>query len=73
MNDEKVVRLVPESVGDGYYVDPDVVLTEAIGEYTNVVVVGQTEDGALDVVGSSTMGEANLLLDLAKKHLLDNL
>lgn len=73
MSNEKVIRLVPESVGEDYFVPPDHILADAIGEYVSVVVVGELANGQIEVVGSSNVGEANLLLDHGKKTLLNGL
>lgn len=53
-------------------IDPDVVLSEAIGSYESVVVLGWNKDGLLDLRASLNIDhkEVNWLMGVAQQKLL---
>lgn len=60
----------PREVGSGYRFDPDVILEEAKGQgYTNILVIGELENGELWVSSAANAGEALVLMEKAKRHI----
>lgn len=69
--DDKVVPIGGDRVvGEGFRVEPDQVLNQALGLNDEVVLVGIGKDGALTVASSGGAEEAMILLDLAKRWML---
>ena len=65
-----MIRLVPPVVGDDFTVAPDQILTEAAGNYEDLVLIGVTKDGDMRVASSGGLPEAFLLLNMASRLLL---
>lgn len=65
-----VVSLPIGSVGDGVRVEPDDVLSAAIGNARSVVVVFEDNAGELRVSSSDGAPEALMLMERAKKRLV---
>lgn len=66
-----VVQLHPVEVGEGFRFDPDKVLDAAKGQpLTNVVIIGQLEDGELWVSSAANAGEALVLMEMAKRRIV---
>lgn len=60
-----------QEVGAGYRIDPDKVLEGAKGrDFTNLLVLGQHQDGTLYIAGASNAGECIILMELAKHELI---
>jgi hypothetical protein len=59
---DNVIRLVPNSVGDAYKINPDEVLGAWMGDLETCVLVGVTTDGELIVAGTGSAAESLLLL-----------
>lgn len=59
-------------VGPGVEIDPDAVLSSAVGQLREVAVVGFTADGSLYVAGSGGPVETLWLLERAKHYLMTN-
>lgn len=57
-------------VGDGYAFDPDAILEAAKGVYVQVIVVGFTADGEIDMRASHGSRDALWVLRKAEHHLL---
>jgi hypothetical protein len=67
---DTVVKFEPREVGSGYRFDPDVILEEAKGQgYTNILVIGEFEDGTLWVSSAANAGEAMILMEKAKRQI----
>ena len=67
---DNVIKLVPDTVGGDYLIPPDQVLQQAVGRLTDVVVIGEDEDGEIYIAASRNQGVANLLIDMAKAKLI---
>lgn len=68
---DNVHQLHPVEVGEGYRFDSDTILEEAKGKgMTNVVVIGELEDGSIWVSGASNAGEALILMEMGKHQLI---
>ena len=68
---EKVVGFQPRTVGSGYRFDPDQILEEAKGQgFTNILVIGEQEDGELWVSSAANAGEALVLMERAKHQIV---
>lgn len=64
----EVVRLHPESVGEGFRFDPDDILEAAKGqEFTTVAVLAQNPDGSIWISGNANAGETLVLMERAKR------
>jgi len=68
----EIVSLHPGEVGDGFVVAPDQVLSEAMGKYSAVVVVGEKADGDIEVCGSGGAGDTLILLAWAQNFIVQN-
>lgn len=70
-NTGNVLKFEPVEVGDHYRADPDEILENAKGAgFSNLLVIGQYEDGTLYVSGASNTGVALVLMELAKFQLI---
>lgn len=68
---EKVIRLVPNEVGEGYRFEADEILEKANGKgFTLVAVLGQLPDGTVWVSASGNLGETMVLMEMAKHTVL---
>lgn len=68
---DKVHKLRPVEVGEGYRFDPDEILEAAKGKaFERVVILGELPDGTLWISGSANLGESIVLIELAKHDLL---
>lgn len=66
-----VVQLHPVEVGEGFRFDPNKVLDAAKDQpLTNVVIIGQLEDGELWVSSAANAGEALVLMEMAKRRIV---
>lgn len=64
----EIVRLHPESVGEGYRFDPDAILETAKGQgFITVAVLAQNADGSIWISGSANAGETLVLMERAKR------
>lgn len=64
----EVVKLVVDTVGEGFRFDPDDVLEAAKGqEFTTLAVLGQLEDGTIWISGNANAGETLVLMERAKR------
>ncbi len=74
MDDNSVVNLNEASphrtVGGEFIIDPDVVLKEAIGKLAEVVVIGYTEGGTIEVYSSHSPQDALWAMEEGKLHIL---
>jgi len=68
--EDNIIRLVSPVVGDDFTVAPDQILTEAAGNYEDLVLIGVTKDGDMRVVSSGSFPEAFLMLNMASRLLL---
>lgn len=69
-HDETVVRFEPREVGSGYRFDPDQKLGEAKGQpFTNILIIGELEDGAIWISSAANAGEAMILMEKAKHQI----
>lgn len=66
----KIVRLVPDVVGDEMFIASDQILSEALGKYTECVVIGRTESGEIQVAGSRGREWAVFLMEAGKLQLV---
>lgn len=66
-------KLEVVEVGDGYRIDPDVVLDAAKGRvWHRLMVIGQLEDEeAVYVAGTANAGETLILMELAKLQIIN--
>lgn len=68
---EKVIRLVPNGVGEGYRFEADEILEKAKGKgFTLVAVLGKLPDGTVWVSASGNLGETMVLMEMAKHTVL---
>lgn len=64
---DNVHHLELVSVGDGFRFDPDEVLEAAKGEgFSNLVLIGERENGDIYLAGMANAGEAVILMEKAK-------
>lgn len=64
---DKVVKLQPVEVGDGYRLNPDEVLEAAKGQpFVTLAIIGMLEDGSLWVSGNANEGQVLILLKQAE-------
>lgn len=69
-HDENVVKFEPREVGDAYRFDPDQILEEAKGRsHTNILIIGELDDGTLWVSSAANAGEALVLMEKAKRQI----
>lgn len=69
----EVVRLADhlQEIGDNYRFDADEMLENAKGQdFTNLLILGQCEDGTLYISGASNAGMALVMMELAKHQLI---
>ncbi len=67
-----VTKLELVEVGDGFRFEADQILDGAKGQpFTVISIIGQLEDGIMWVSGSANAGETMILLERAKRHILD--
>ena len=70
-HDERVVKFHPQIVGESYRFDPDQILEEAKGRgFTNVLIIGELDDGELWVSSAANAGEALVLMEKAKHKIV---
>ena len=68
---DNVIKLVPDQVGEGYRFESDEILESAKGKgLTSVVVIGELENGELWVSSAANAGEALILIERAKHHIV---
>ena len=67
---DNIVTLVPDSVGDDFKFDPEQVLDACRGKYTDLVVIGEDENGELFIHATSNLSRANLMMDIVKARLV---
>jgi len=68
---DNVIKLVPERVGEGYRFESDEILEAAKGTgLASVVVIGELENGELWVSSAANAGEALILIERAKHHIV---
>lgn len=66
-----VHKFEPRLVGEGYRFDPDQILEEAKGRgHTNILIIGQLENGDLWMSSASNAGEALVLMERAKHEIV---
>ena len=66
-----VHKFEPREVGSGYRFDPDKILEQAKGRgHTNILVIGELEDGSLWVSSAANAGEALVLMEKAKHQII---
>lgn len=71
MSQSNVVEFHPQVVGEGYRFDPDKILEGAKGQgFTNILVIGVSEDGTLWVSSAANAGEALVLMEHAKRQIV---
>jgi len=68
----EIIHLQQGEVGDGYVVPPDNVLEHAKGKFHSLTVVGETEDGEIQVCGTHSPAETLMLLAWAQNFLVQN-
>jgi hypothetical protein len=61
---DNIVRLVTGPVGDGVVIEPDNILTHAVGQLDSALVVGEAKDGTLYIAASH--GKSDILMLLAR-------
>lgn len=67
----KIIKLSPGEVGDGVHIDPDQILSLAVGNgYTHVVVVACDANGQVDTRASHGLAESLLLIERAKAKMV---
>lgn len=69
---DNVIPLRVVEVGDGHIVSPESILTEAAGKYATLVLVGETEEGEIQVCGSHGAPDSLLLLAWAQAFIVAN-
>lgn len=67
---DNAIHLVPDTVGEGYKIDVDEVLTSWVGKLTSVALVGFDEHGELIVAGSGSAAESHLLYHQAAYYIV---
>ena len=66
-----VHKFEPREVGSGYRFDPDQILEEAKGRgHTNILVIGELENGELWISSAANAGEALVLMEKAKRQIV---
>ena len=71
MSQSNVVEFHPQVVGEGYRFEPDDILEGAKGQdFTNILVVGEYDDGTLWVSSAANAGEALVLMERAKRKIV---
>lgn len=66
-----VHKFEPREVGSGYRFDPDTILEEAKGRgHTNILIIGELDDGSLWVSSAANAGEALVLMEKAKRRIV---
>lgn len=68
----EIVKLVPNEVGEDYRFPADQILEGAKSQnFTNLVIVGETEGGEdIYIAGMANAGEALILMERAKLQLI---
>ncbi len=67
-----VLKFDPIVVGEGFRFDPDDLLEAAKGQkFDRLCIIGDLGDGSMWVSGTANLGETFILMEKAKKHLLD--
>lgn len=65
-----VHKFEPREVGSGWRFDPDQILEAAKGQgHTNILIIGELEDGSLWVSSAANAGEAMILMEKAKHQI----
>ena len=59
-------------IGDGLCLPPDQILEAALGKYASVVLVGETDEGEIEVCGSHGAADSMMLLAWAQNFLVTN-
>jgi hypothetical protein len=68
---ENVVPLRVVEIGEGVHLQPDKVLSAALGKLDEVVVIGLTEDGEPFIASSEGVAKALWLIEKCKLTLFD--
>lgn len=69
---DNVIPFSPQVVGDGYKVDPHIMLDAAReNDFTELVIVGIMPDGEIYLASSNGIPNAVYLLEVAKSRLID--
>ena len=69
---DKVVKLELVEMGEGFRFEANQILDGARDQpFTIISVIGQLEDGTIWVTGSANAGETMILLERAKKQIID--
>jgi hypothetical protein len=67
----EVLQFHPQLVGEGFRFEPDKILEEAKGRgFTNVLIIGEMEDGEFWVSSAANAGEALVLMEKAKHKIV---
>lgn len=67
----EIHKLQPVEVGEGFRFDPDELLEAAKGHgFTNLVIIGEKEDGEQWVSGMANAGETLVLMERAKRQIV---
>jgi hypothetical protein len=67
----EVVKLVPNEVSEAFRFDADVILENMKGNaFTTLLILGQCEDGSMEIQGNCNTGEALVLMERAKHELI---
>ena len=66
-----IIPLNPAIVGEGIALNPDTILDNAKGCFVQVVVVGTTDEGEVEVRSSHSIAEAYMALGVAMAKIVD--
>jgi hypothetical protein len=67
----EVLKFEPKLVGEGYRFDAEEILEQAKGRgFTNVLVIGELEDGEFWISSAANAGEALVLMEKAKHKIV---
>jgi hypothetical protein len=67
----EVHKFEPKLVGENYRFDADQILEQAKGRgFTNVLVIGELEDGEFWISSAANAGEALVLMERAKHKIV---
>jgi hypothetical protein len=68
---EKVVTLVPKEMGADFRLDTDAALERMKGKtFSRLLVIGDFEDGSMEIESNCNSGEALFLIERAKHHIV---
>jgi hypothetical protein len=69
---ENILKFTPQIVGEGFRIDPDQILEEAKGKnFSRLMIIADDDLGKLYVAGSANAGECMILMELAKRRIVD--